>query len=65
MENPTRIEKVIQETVKKSPKSTHFSKLPRHLSTTHQHKSRTIVCGKDVSYMHAQTCKAALASCFI
>lgn len=43
----------------------HFFDLPRDLATTHQHISRTIACGKDVSYMYLQTCKAALASCFI
>lgn len=65
IENPTKIDKVIQETVKKWPKIGDFFELARYFSTTHQHISRTIACGKGVSYMYVDTWKAALASCFM
>jgi hypothetical protein len=65
IENPTRIDGVIQETVKKSQKFGHFFKLPRDFATTHRQISRTNACGKGVSYMYLQTCKAALAGCFM
>lgn len=65
IENPTRIDGVIQETVKKWPKIGHFFELARYVSTTHQHISHTIACGKGVSYMYVDTCKAALAGCLM
>ena len=65
IENRTRIDEVIHETVKKTRNFGHFFDLARDFATTYQHISHTIACGKGVFYMYLQTCKAALASCFI